>query len=280
MQYGEQLDLQLIEVLTTEDVERLYQIGAAFDLEQEEVGVPLVIIADQVLVGDQQIPAELPGLIERYLSEGGTVAPDLEKLIAGTADMAVKTETQNDGMIVAWGVLIGMFVAVVFAAVILGLALQGKQLLPIPAWLDLAFPLLGVIGMGVALYLLYVETTSAQAICGPLGDCNAVQDSPYALIFGVLPVGMAGVLGYLAILGAWFWGKGSSAGLGSYVPVALLGLSAFGTLYSIYLTYLEIFVIHAVCMWCITSAIVMTLLLLASLPKAAAWLAAAEDDEA
>lgn len=275
-QYGEQLDLQMVEVFSTEDVERLYQIGASFGLEQEEVGVPLVIIADQVLVGDDQIPAQLPGLIERYLSEGGAAAPDLEKLAAGGV---VEAEPQNDGMVVAWVVLVGMVLAVVFAAVVLGAALQSKQLFRTPAWLDLAFPILGVIGMGVALYLLYVESSSAQAICGPVGDCNAVQDSPYAMIFGILPVGLAGVLGYLAILGAWFFGKRSPTGLGAYVPAAMLGFSVFGTLFSVYLTYLEIFVIHAVCMWCITSAIVMTLILLASLPKAAAWLAAADEDE-
>ncbi len=279
-QYGAQLDVQLVEVSSTEDVARLYQIGASYGLEKEEIGVPLVLIADQALVGSEQIPAKFSGLVERYLAAGGVDTPDLVRLATGTTALAAETKPLYDGMVIAWGLLIGMLVALVFGGTVVGMALQGKSLLRSPAWLDLAFPVLGLIGLGVALYLVYVETTPAQAICGPLGDCNAVQDSPYALIFGWLPVGIAGALGYLAILGAWFWGRRSGTGLGAYVPVALLGMSAFGTLYSVYLTYLEIFVIHAVCMWCITSAVTMTLIFLASLPKAAAWLTAAEESEA
>lgn len=186
---------------------------------------------------------------------------------------------ENNGMVIAWGTLVGMVLAVLFSGIVLGLALAGKTLLKSRPWLDAAVPVLGVIGMGVALYMLYVETTPAHAICGPIGDCNSVQDSPYARIMGWLPVGLAGVIGYLAIFAAWWWGRRRQTGLGAVMPVVLLGFSAFGTLYSIYLTYLEIVVIQAVCLWCITSAIVMTLILIASLPKAAAWLVVSEGDE-
>ncbi len=47
----------------------------------------------------------------------------------------------------------------------------------------------------------YVETTGATAVCGPVGDCNTVQESRYALLFGFLPVAVLGVIGYIAILG-------------------------------------------------------------------------------
>lgn len=278
-QYGEQLVVQMVEVRTTEEVERLYRIGASLGLKKEETGVPMMVIANQVLVGSEQIPEKLPGLIKQYLEAGGAEAPDLEQLAAGPTATTVVPEVKNDGMVVAWVVLVGMVVAVVAAGIILGMALAGRKILPSPPWLDLAMPVLGIIGMGVALYLLYVEATPAQAICGPLGDCNSVQNSPYAKIMGWLPVGLAGVIGYLAILGAWAWGRRSQSGAGAYMPVVVFGFSAFGTLYSIYLTYLEIFVIHAVCMWCISSAIVMTLILMINLPKAAAWLNASEEDE-
>lgn len=200
-------------------------------------------------------------------------------LVAAQSDTMAGAATQNDGILVAWVVLIGMLAAVLIASVVLGLALTGRTIKPLPAWLDVGLPGLSLIGLGVALYLLYVETTPAQAICGPLGDCNTVQDSPYAMILGWLPVGLAGAVGYLAILGSWFWGRRSQSGLGVYMPVILFGLAAFGTLYSIYLTYIEIFVIQAVCLWCITSAIVMTLIMLISLPQAAVWLTAIEEDE-
>jgi uncharacterized membrane protein len=52
------------------------------------------------------------------------------------------------------------------------------------------------------------------------------------------------------------------------MPVVLLGMTVFGVLFSLYLTFLEPFVIKAVCMWCITSAVIMTLLLLLSLKPA------------
>jgi uncharacterized membrane protein len=124
-----------------------------------------------------------------------------------------------------------------------------------------------LIGCGVAAYMAYVETTQVSAVCGPVGDCNTVQQSAYARLFGVLPIGVLGVLGYIAILVAWLvrrFGRGCPADLAA---LALLGMTAFGTLFSIYLTFLEPFVIGATCAWCLSSAIIMTLLLWLALPS-------------
>ncbi len=138
-----------------------------------------------------------------------------------------------------------------------------------PSWV---VPVLVVVGAGVASYLSYVEVTHAEAVCGPVGDCNTVNQSEYARLLGVLPVGVLGLLGYCVILALWLvrtvgpekWWKAASLGLWA---VAL-----FGTLFSIYLTFLEPFVIGATCAWCLTSAGVMTLLLWAASPGAArAW---------
>jgi uncharacterized membrane protein len=111
------------------------------------------------------------------------------------------------------------------------------------------------------------------AVCGPVGDCNAVQSSPYARLFGVLPIGVLGVIGYVAILIAWLWGRLRSDRLAEAAPVIVFGLTVFGVLFSVYLTFLEPFVIGAVCAWCLTSAIVMTLLMLITLPPARQTLA-------
>jgi len=121
----------------------------------------------------------------------------------------------------------------------------------------------------VAAYLAYVETQAVTAVCGPVGDCNAVQTSEYAYLFGV-PIGVLGVMGYVAILAAWVWGKWQGDGR---ADLALLGMTVFGVPFSIYLTYLEPFVIGAVCAWCLTSAVVMTLLMLASVETAVPHLA-------
>ncbi len=136
------------------------------------------------------------------------------------------------------------------------------------AWLDHAMPVLALIGLGVAGYLTYVETQSVSAVCGPIGDCNSVQTSPYAKVLGVLPVGLLGAFGYIAILVVWFYGRFRSDRLSEYAPMAIFGMTFFGTLYSLYLTFIELFVIKAVCIWCLSSAVIITLLMLLSLNPA------------
>ncbi len=185
---------------------------------------------------------------------------------------------QNSGMALAWAILIGMFLAVIFAMILLGRGFQGKSVRNGPAWLDWVSVALAVVGIGVALYMTYVEFSSAQAVCGPIGDCNSVQKSVYARILGV-PVGLIGVLGYLAILAAWLYRRLRQDSLAGYAPAGIFGMTAFGTLFSIYLTFLEIFVIHAVCIWCLSSAIIMTLLMLLSLAPAVNWLAVSSEEE-
>ena len=101
------------------------------------------------------------------------------------------------------------------------------------------------------------------AVCGPIGDCNTVQQSPYAMLFGVIPIGALGIVGYAAMLVAWGtlqWGQGQIRRLAA---AALVGMALFGTLFSIYLTFLEPFVIGASCMWCLTSGLSITLVLFA-----------------
>lgn len=126
-------------------------------------------------------------------------------------------------------------------------------------------PVLGLIGLSVAVYLAYVETALVEAVCGPVGDCNTVQQSEYARLFGVLPIGILGVIGYVMILLAWAVGHSARKRLAAFASLALFVLAAFGVLFSIYLTFLEPFVIGATCAWCLTSAIIMTTLFWLSL---------------
>jgi len=127
-----------------------------------------------------------------------------------------------------------------------------------PPWL---IPALAICGLFIAGYLSYVELSQSNAICGPVGDCNAVQRSPYARLWGILPIGVIGVAGYFVIIGLWlFYYFGPKSRKGFIVQI-LWGTVLLGTLFSSYLTFLEPFVIGATCAWCVTTALVMTFLL-------------------
>jgi uncharacterized membrane protein len=130
-----------------------------------------------------------------------------------------------------------------------------------PKRLSSMVPVLCGIGLLIAGYLAYVESTEAGAVCGPLGDCNTVQQSEYARLFGVLPVGMLGLVGYAVIGMAWAVNRIGDRRLAGLASLALTGMALFGVLLSIYLTFLEPFVIGATCLWCLSSAVIMTLLL-------------------
>jgi uncharacterized membrane protein len=131
-----------------------------------------------------------------------------------------------------------------------------------------SIPVLCLIGFGVAAYLAYVETAQVDAVCGPVGDCNTVQQSEYARLFGVLPIGMLGLFGYIVTFAAWLFARYSRSDLSHLGSLSILVMTALGTLFSIYLTFLEPFVIGATCAWCLTSAIVMTILMLVSVTPA------------
>ncbi len=135
-----------------------------------------------------------------------------------------------------------------------------------------AVPILAALGIVVAGYLSYIEASGATAICGPVGDCNAVQQSEYAVLFGIVPVGLLGLLGYIVIITAWLLAGVARGRTAERAAVALVGTAFLGTVFSIYLTFLEPFVIGATCAWCLTSAVLITLLLwLSAEPGIEAW---------
>jgi uncharacterized membrane protein len=307
-QYGNQWQLTLIELSSAEDFDQLFALGASLGIPRENIGVPFLLIGDAVLIGSEQIPAELPGLIEHYLAAGGVAYPAYPLLadwlpqdeacppaapcpgaarfpptfyaeseaaetdalsgpLPDTSEpvtVAAPAAPARDGFLLAILILIGMVLALGYTAVRLWQAKQGKVRRQPPSWISAAVPWLALVGLGVALYLAYVETQAVTAVCGPVGDCNAVQTSAYAYLFGI-PIGVWGVLGYVAILAVWAWGKWQADRRAARV---LLAMTAFGVAFSIYLTYLEPFVIGAVCAWCLTSAVVMTLLLVVSVETA------------
>lgn len=124
-------------------------------------------------------------------------------------------------------------------------------------WASLIFAGLGVL---VAGYLTYIKLAHVTAICRGVGDCETVNSSVYAQISGI-PIAALGLGAYLVIL-ALLALEPRVSGLHDYGPLAIFGLALTGTLYSAYLTYVELFVIHAVCPYCVTSAVLITGLLI------------------
>lgn len=141
-------------------------------------------------------------------------------------------------------------------------ALSGVAVPYGPAWATIAILLLALIGLGVAGYLTFVEARQVSAVCGPVGDCNAVQSSPYARVFGIVPVGIVGLAGYAMILAGCAATRLQDVRLAKIGWLAVFALALFGVLFSIYLTYLELAVIGAVCAWCLSSALLMGFILL------------------
>ncbi len=162
------------------------------------------------------------------------------------------------------GFAIAVLILMLMALGLVSRDLAGRIRIPVPpAW---AIPVLAVAGMGVAAYLAAVEMTGAEAVCGPVGHCNVVQQSPYARILGV-PVGLLGIVGYAAVLVAWWVGRGRAGRRVAGAREAVWWMTLVATGFSIYLTFLEPFVIGASCAWCLTSALIATLLLLAATPE-------------
>ncbi len=119
---------------------------------------------------------------------------------------------------------------------------------------------LSVIGLGVAIYLTYVHYSGIQPVCTAGGSCIKVQTSVWSRLAGV-PVALIGLIGYIAILASLLFPEREETRL------ATLGLTLVGFGFSAYLTYRELFSIHAICEWCASSAVIMTLLFAGSVTR-------------
>jgi uncharacterized membrane protein len=125
-----------------------------------------------------------------------------------------------------------------------------------------------LIGVFVAAYLLLYKLGALGTLaCGVDGGCEVVQASRYAYLLGV-PVAAWGVLGYVLILGLALAGAQPRFADRTWVSVGLLALTGAALAFTVYLTFLEAFVIHAWCRWCIVSGVLAVLVFAFSIPEA------------
>lgn len=139
-----------------------------------------------------------------------------------------------------------------------------EPMAPGRAWSGLIIPVASVLGMLVSGYLTWVHWGGSTALCTGVGDCETVNNSAYAEVSGI-PVALLGFGMYLVLFGLSVYGRRAEQDLASTIALAIFGISLAGVMYSAYLTYIEVAVIHAICPWCVTSAVLITLIFALSL---------------
>lgn len=122
-----------------------------------------------------------------------------------------------------------------------------------PRVLGFATAAIALAGIGVSGYLTYTHYADRSVACAVVHGCQTVQQSEYSKLAGV-PIALLGGLLYVGLLsssvgwalrGLWWWG------LGAWF------LALTGVAYSAYLTYLELEIIEAICVWCVASALLL-----------------------
>ena len=121
-----------------------------------------------------------------------------------------------------------------------------------------------IIGALDSIYLAWIKLSHNETLCAPgLGDCFTVNTSRYAELFGI-PIAIFGLATYLAIIAILLF-EDRIGFLKENGTLALFGIGLVGVLYSAYLSYLEEFVLHAWCPYCILSAVMVTIVFIVSI---------------
>ncbi len=127
-----------------------------------------------------------------------------------------------------------------------------------------AIAFLAALGVGVATYIAIAESGGGSPVCLAGGTgCKTVAESSYSHVAGV-NIAVFGAIGYLLLLATAFFAS-DVARFGGFA----VSLGGFG--YSIFLTYIEVFKIEAICQWCVASAVLMTILFLLNATRLIAY---------
>jgi uncharacterized membrane protein len=123
--------------------------------------------------------------------------------------------------------------------------------------------LLALVGVGIALYLTLYKVGVIGVLSCSIGSCETVNTSKWSMLFGI-PIATWGLAAYLTLLVTAM--VGSSESREQSVPIAqlLVAIAGWSVLFSAWLTYQELFVIHAICIWCVTSALLWVAILAVS----------------
>jgi uncharacterized membrane protein len=124
---------------------------------------------------------------------------------------------------------------------------------------------LAILGLLVSIYMTIYKLTNNEAMCIGNGGCSVVNASRYSEVGGI-PVALVGVGGYLAILALLFLERRPGFFQENGIMM-LFGVSLIGFLFTLYLIFVEIRLIHALCPFCLTSQTVMTIIFILSVTR-------------
>jgi uncharacterized membrane protein len=274
--HGDRLEIAGIDVGRREGGELFESAAGKYGLPRRWGGEPVALVGDQALsglpaiaitLGDRLdrltneeeslrwpplagLPAALPGALEDIRSRVAQAGPLTELPAKGSQRGRAWTDQIGNGLAIV--VLIGMVLATGHAVYRVR---QGRRHPVGAGWIIATLSA----GIAISAYTAYTAIGDVVPMCGPVGDCAAVQQSEYARIAGI-PMGVLGLLGYGLILVSWVAARRASPRGGSWrwLPWSI---TLVGVLFSIRLTALEPFVIGATCLWCLGSAVAITILL-------------------
>jgi uncharacterized membrane protein len=123
--------------------------------------------------------------------------------------------------------------------------------------------LLAVVGICIALYLTLYKVGVIGVLSCSIGSCETVNTSKWSVLLGI-PIAAWGLAAYVALLLLAMIGSGESREESVPISLMLVALAGWSVLFSAWLTYLELFVIHAICIWCVSSAILWVVILAVS----------------
>jgi uncharacterized membrane protein len=123
---------------------------------------------------------------------------------------------------------------------------------------------LALAGIFVALYLTLYKMGAIGELSCRIGSCETVNSSPWAVFLGA-PVAAWGVGFYIVVFSVALAGLSARLEDSRQLSLALVVLSGWGVLFSSWLTYLELFVIDAICQWCVVSALIVAAIFVVSL---------------
>ena len=132
-------------------------------------------------------------------------------------------------------------------------------------WLYRASIVLVILGLLVSIYMTIYKVTSNNAMCLGSGDCSTVNASRYSEVYGI-PVAVFGVLGYAAILATLFF-ETRNTFFKQNSTLMIFGMALTGFLFTLWLIYVEVAILKALCPFCVTSQTAMTIIFIIAVTR-------------